>query len=338
MGKYALLVTLAAILGVTYLSQQSQQTSQEASEDLGDRQGIVISRQIARSVFNEGISKVKRSFGSVSDTTHEGQYEQGTYVLVRDVTVSGNRKEVDITAQGTFRDTTYEITGRAVRDTSITSMINGITANTPINFTVSGGGCSGGPCVSGIDAAGDGDRRGISLPPSGDADAVCNEFDGAVEGSGDGCDVQTRSTAHNDWVTGEMQTLNSEIQDAEGSSDVTVCDGCDVSSLSDSSGILYVTGELRFNGEEQWDGLVYVADGGSVRINGGGETRNINGGLVMSDSTEFDEDEEFDMNGGNAVKYNSETLKRYMDTLPTLRSVTVKVTDRTGRLLRPSDS
>lgn len=338
MGKYAVLVTLGVILGVTYISQQSQQTSQQANEDIGDRQGVVISRQIARSAFNEGFSEVKREFDTISDQTREGSYEKGTFFIEHVVNESGGKKEVDITARGTYRDTTYEITGLAIRDTAITSMINGITANTPIDFTVSGGGCSGGPCVSGIDVAGDGDRHGISLPPDTDTEEVCNEFDGDVEGIGEGCDVQARTEEHDDWVTGQMDALESEIQDSEESSNVTVCDGCDVSELPDTSGILYVTGELRFNGEEQWDGLVYVADGGSVRINGGGSTRNINGGLVLSDSTEYDEDEQFDMNGGNAVNYNSEALKRYMNTLPTLRSVTVKITDRKGRLLQPSDS
>lgn len=334
MGKYVLLVTFTVILGLTYLSQQSHQASQESSKKIGERQGIVVARQIARSAFSDGLSEVKRSFDTISDQTKEGSYEQGTYSLTHEVTESGSQRTVDITAQGTYRDTTYQITGRAVKDTSISSLINGITANIPINFKVSGGGCSGGPCVSGVDAGDGDDRHGISLPPGTDVGSVCEEFGGKVEGKEDGCDVQSRTTEHDDWITQEMQKLRSEIEDAQGSSSVTVCDGCEVGSLADTSGILYVTGELRFNGEEQWDGLVYVADGGSVRINGGGSTRNINGGLVMGDSTEFTEDEEFDMNGGNAVKYNSDALKKYVNLLPSLKATTIRVTNRKGCVMK----
>lgn len=341
MGKYALLVTVAVILGVTYLSQQSQQTSEDTNEEIGERQGVVISRQIARSAFNDGVSVVKRGLkkDSLSDgDTHqkEGAYEQGTYLWRYDVTESGGNTEVDIEARGTYRDTTYQITGRAVRDTSVSSLINGITANIPISFNVAGGGCSGGPCVSGIDAAGGGDRHGISLPPGTDTEQVCNEFDGDVEGKEDGCDVQARTEEHDAWINQQMDQLDSEVQEAEQQGDVTVCDGCKVSNLADTSGILYVTGELTFDGKEQWDGLVYVADGGSVRINGGGSIENINGGLVMGDSTEYEYDE-FDMRGGNAVKYNSEMLMKYLNQLPSLGASTISITDRTGKVVRPSD-
>lgn len=339
MGKYALLVTLAVILGVTYISQQSQRTSETTNKEIGERQGIVISRQIARSAFNDGVSVVKRGLkkDSLSDgdtRQEEGAYEQGTYVWNYDVMESGGNTEVDIMAQGTYRDTTYEITGRVVRDTSVSSLYNGITANIPITFNVAGGGCSGGPCVSGIDAAGAGDRHGISLPPGTDTDQVCNEFDGDVEGREDGCDVTARTEEHDTWVNQQMDQLDSEIQEADEQGNVTTCDGCKISNLADTSGILYVTGKLTFDGEEQWDGLVYVADGGSVRINGGGDIENINGGLVMGDSTEYDYDE-FEMNGGNSVKYNSEMLMKYMNTIPSIGASTITVTDRTGRVVRP---
>lgn len=337
MGKYALLLTLAGVLGVTLLARQSQQSAVETSESQGERQGSVIARQIARSVFSDGLGAVKRNFGTISDSTAEGAHQRGTYVLRFDASTSGTEKVIDLTAEGTYGPDTYRITGRTEQDTVLTSLTNGITASTPITFTVKGGGCSGGPCVSGIDSAGVDDRHGITIPPGEDPSTICDEFDDKVEGKEDGCDVQSRTTARSDWIDQEMDRLEQEISDAvdAGSGDVTVCDGCKVGDLATDSGILYVTGELRYDGEEQWNGLVFVSDGGSVRINGGGDVSNINGGLILDDSTSFNEDEEFDMNGGNAVKYNSDELGKYMNSFPTLREIVVTVHDRTGHLVTP---
>lgn len=64
---------------------------------------------------------------------------------------------------------------------------------------------------------------------------------------------------------------------------------------------------------------------------------NINGGLMMSDSTKFKNDEEFDLNGGNAVHYNSDELRKYLDTLPTLRRITIQVSNRTEQFLRSAE-
>jgi len=335
MGKYAVLITLAAALSATLFTKQRMQTDRDAGEAQADRQKKVLARQIARSAFEMGISELQRDFhwrANRSGVEHEG----GQF----DLTVHGDSSSpVSLTAVGHHGDATYKITGTARMDTSVSALANGITASIPIDFDVSGGGCSGHPCVSGRDIGGREDRHGISLPTGADTDAVCDEFDDKVVGKGEGCDVQAQTSEEDDWTERKMGELDAEIQKAidKGSGDVTVCDGCKVSDLSDSSGILYVTGELRYNGEESWDGLVFVADGGSVRINGGGDAKNINGGLMMSDSTKFKNDEEFDLNGGNAVRYNSAQLGKYMDTLPTLRRTTVRVTGRTGRFVRPSE-
>lgn len=335
MGKYALLLTLAGVLGVTLLAQQSRHSSAETSESQGERQGTVIARQIARSAFSDGISAVKRNFDAIADSSTEGVHQGGTYILTFDTSTAEGEKIIDLTSEGTFQTDTYRITGRTELDTVLTSLTNGITASTPITFTVKGGGCSGGPCVSGIDSAGVDDRHGITIPPGEDPSTICNEFDDKVEGKEDGCDVKSRTTDRAEWIDQEMEQLEQEITDAAdaGSGDVTVCDTCKIGNLTADTGILYVTGELTYDGEDQWNGLVFVGDGGSIRINGGGDVANINGGLMLDDSTSFDEDEEFDMNGGNAVKYNSGELRKYMNSFPTLREVVVTVHDRTGHLL-----
>jgi len=351
MGKYAILVVFAAAAGLAFLNAQNNGTAQSASAERSERQGVVLARQIARSVYNDGISEVQRTFDSVGDKTDEGDHEHGTYWLQFDAESTANGKIVDVTAKGTYGEYTYQIQSTVRKDTTVSSVFNAITASTPVDFSVQGGGCSGGPCVSGLDAGGRTDRHGITLPNGEDPDAVCDEFhsgdydpskDSNVEGTTGGCDVQVRTSAHDDWVENQMDEMDATIQDAiaDGNPDVTECTGCDLKDFDDSEndGILYVTdGEFTVSGDRQWSGLVFVANGGTIRFNGGGDTRNINGGLVLQDWATYEQedsdDDEFSMNGGNAVKFNSDELLKYIDTLPSIESTTTVVTDRSSQLL-----
>jgi hypothetical protein len=345
MGKYALLVVSAALLGFTVYAQQGARTAQDISEGQDERQGEVIARQIARSAFNDGISEVKRRFDTIGEERREGNLENGTFRLQFDPTTSGGAREVHVTATGTYRSSTYQIKGTAVRDTSVSALFNAITASKPVTFDVAGGGCSGEPCVSGVDVGGREDRAGISLPQDQDTGPVCEEFDDEVVGRGgvsaEHCDVQSRYDEHDDWVLSKLDRVESRILANKGNEDVVTCDNCRAQDFEQNGeangGILYVTGEFRVNGSDQWHGLVFVSDGGSVRINGGGDTRNINGGLLLQENTAFVEDEEFDMNGGNAVQYNTNQLLKYLDILPSLKTETIEVTDRSGRLLQPGE-
>lgn len=336
MGKYVLLAVIAVALGSTLMASHGIRTDRDTNEDQVERQEKILAREIANSAFEMGLSELRRDFEGwrveQTDVPHEG----GTY----DVAATGpSLGPVTLEAIGRYGSAAYKITGRSVQDTTVSSLFNAVTALTPIDFKVAGGGCSGAPCVSGLDVGGGEDRHGISLPPGEDTDTVCDEFDDAVVGRADGCDVWSRTGPEDEWVIRKFEIIESQIRDAvdSGASNVTVCDGCKIDDLPTDNGILYVTDELRYNGEEQWNGLVYVADGGSVRINGGGDARNINGGLLLSDSTAFRTDEQFDMNGGNNVQYNSEELKKLFGTLPAMRGHTVKITDRTGRFLNITD-
>lgn len=59
MGKYALLITIAAVLGVILLSSQARDTALKTSEDQVERQEEILARQIARSGFNVGLSAIR---------------------------------------------------------------------------------------------------------------------------------------------------------------------------------------------------------------------------------------------------------------------------------------
>lgn len=355
MGKYIILVLFAVAAGLAVLGAEYNSTAQSASAERSERQGVVLARQIARSAFNDGVSEVERSFDAVGDRTDEGSHERGTYRLHLDAQSTAGGKTVDITAEGMYDGHTYQIQATVRQDTTISSVFNAITASTPVDFTVQGGGCSGGPCVSGLDAGGRADRHGITLPSGESAEEVCDEFhsggydddmDTNVEGKAGGCDVQVRTSAHDDWVEDQMDQMDQTIQNAisNGNPDVTECTGCDLKDFGDSNndGILYVTdGEFTVNGNRQWNGLVFVANAGKIRFNGGGDARNINGGLVLQDWATYEQEnkdsDEFTMNGGNAVKFNSDELLEYVDTLPSIESATTVVTDRRSRLLHEGE-
>lgn len=336
MGKYIFLVIMAVTLGTTLLASQGMQTDQDTSESQSARQEKVLARQIANSAFEMGTSELRRDYEGWRVDRNSVSHEGGSY----DVSATGPPNgPVWLEVFGRYGDALYKLTANVIRDTETSSLFNAITTLTPIDYDVAGGGCSGSPCISGLDEGGRIDRHGISTPPGEDTNDICDEFDDKVVGKADGCDVWSRTDGEDEWVHREMNTIESQIQNVidAGSDQVTTCDGCRAGDLSTDRGILYVTGELRFDGNEQWNGLVYVADGGSVRINGGGHTRNINGGLLVSDNTDFENGEVFNMNGGNSVVYNSDQLKKLFNTLPAARTKMVKITDRSGGFLQDEE-
>lgn len=330
MGKYIVLATLALALILTVLANQGMRTDRDTSKSQAERQEKVLARQIALSAFDMGLAELQRDYAGWRVQRTDVPHQNGTY----DLTASGpSGGPVSLIAKGHLGGETYKITGEVVQEKQVSALFNGITAVGPANFNVSGPGCGGEPCVSGLDVGGREDRKGISLPNSGNESDVCEEFEGKVEGIGGGCDVQSRYPNRDDWIESEMDKLESQIQaeSAKEDSDVTVCSNCKLKGNSTESGILYVTGKATISGDAQWNGPVYVAEGGSVRINGGGRSRNINGGLVMEKNATLD------MNGGNRVQYNTNKLRDYFGTLPSMSTMAVVVKDRSGGLVRSSE-
>lgn len=326
MGKYAALITLALALGITILSNAGMQTDQDTSEDQAARQRSVLARQIAKSAFDKGISALRRDYDDWRKERTGIPHQNGTF----DLEASGpSTGPVLLEATGHFDGAAYRITGKVLQKEEVTSLFNGITAAGTVDFAVSGPGCGGVPCVSGLDFAGREDRKGISLSNAGSESTACKAFDGKVEGLGSGCDVQSRHSNGDVWVNDQMDLLEAQIQSklSSGHPDVTTCSSCKFSGNVTRNGILYVTGKATIDGNSRWNGLVYAAEGATVRINGGGGSRNINGGLVMED------DARLDMAGGNRVQYNTDQLRKYMSTLPAISRTAVEVTDRTGTLI-----
>lgn len=333
MGKYIVLIALSLALVTTLIANQGNQTDLDTSEGQSSRQGKVLARQIATSAFEMGLSELERDFENWrvdrADVPHEG----GTFDLTSTGPSSG---PVSLTAIGDYDEERYKITAEVNEKTKVKSMYNAVTSKADMDFRVMGGGCSGDDCVSGIDGAGNEDRHGINLWSSDDSDAnesdVCEEFDDQVEGRGDGCDVVSREDARDEVVGDQMDDLRSAIESLP-AGDKTVCEAdeqagdCEMLPAENGNGIYYVKGDLTLTGNAQWDGIVYVAEGGSVTINGGGNADNINGSLLMEGNTELK------MNGGNRIQYNSEKILDQVDKLPSVKVETIQVRNQDGRFV-----
>lgn len=302
------------------------ETEQNTSESQAARQEKVLARQISRSAFKMGVSELRRDYENWRVERGNVSYEGGTF----DLSAAGpSQGPVSLTAVGYYGEESHEISGRVKRETVVKGFYNAITTKDEMNFQVAGPGCGGSPCVSGIDAAGNGDRHGISLWESDDGseneDDVCARFDGQVEGRGDGCDVVARDDDSN--VDSKMDKLKKAIGGLD-PSEKTVCDKdggetCDLSGSDSGSGVYFVKGDLTIDGNAEWNGIVFVAEGGSVTINGGGNTENINGSLLMEGNTDFT------MHGGNRVQYNSENILDLIGTVSVSREA-IFVADRNG--------
>ena len=370
MGKYVLLLTFSALLGATYFTQYTSQTSAAASEDQAERQEAVLARQVARSAFSDGVSEVKRNFDTITDgETRRGTYEDGSYELMFEVsTTDEGEREVAVTARGTYpadadagdREATYYISGVATREATVNALFNAITSEKEPEFDVNGPGCSGDACVSGIDAGGRDDRHGISLselekPQEAEAD-VCEIFGQKVEGKESGCDVSSRGESTEEWVKKEFEKVSAAIRTLieEDSDKVTACvDDDDLVEGDDDEergggpskgkgGSQGVTLSCELKGNRGGDGILYVDDDfeikGNAQWNGlvfadGDADITISGGGNadnINGGLLMASDASLGMNGGNRIQYNSDQLLNLIDVLPTVQTERVVLADRCG--------
>jgi len=251
MGKYALLITIAAALGVSYYSQQSLSTSQDTSRDLSERQRTVIARQIARSAFNNAVSKVKTEWCNVPAGIELTSYEKGEYEVTFSSSSTGGGegedgggedscagKSITVTVTGYYpgkdppNKVSYRIEGTAEQRTMVSGLFSGLTASGALS-KLRVNGCGGGGCTSGVPPGGGEGRSGMSLPASMEEhinDEGCPE-NGWEQGdivAGEGsavneCGVQVRDASAEGWVQSKMNAIKSEITSEENTSDVTVC-------------------------------------------------------------------------------------------------------------------
>jgi hypothetical protein len=368
MGKYVLLMVFAAALSLAYFSQQSHRSAQAANEDQVERQKVVLARQIARSAFNEGISRVKRGVGKslesegLEDEKYQvGEFDEGGEF---DLTFSNIKTEIkdkvnwrlaDVMAEGRFPveepQTIYRIEATARQ--AIKEEVNAMTIGESIGFTINGPGCK--ECINGNDDAGGKPQLGISLPQGGDSDAVCDKFKNGgggkgkggkgkggtpIVGVGEGCSVETRSEDRDDEVDRVMEAIGETIRESS-SSKIEVYDGENVenSTSPESPGILYVEDGKKAKISNDWYGLVFVSK--SERSDSDDEDskrgqvtldgkHSIKGALLMQEGSKFR------LNGGGTgdnIDYNTSRLLALVDVLPMLGDP-VRITDRCGGVVQ----
>ena len=368
MGKYALLIALAGLLGMSYLTQQSLSTSQDTSADLSERQRTVIARQIARSAFNEGVSEANRGVGTrlLSKDREDVAYEGGEFDLAysnvgTEIRNNINWKYVDLSAEGRFPregdQAKYRINATARQ--AISEDVNAITAGESVTFDPKGPGCA--KCINGNDDAGGKSRAGVTLPPDGDTQAVCDAFKNGdsnngsngkkgppIIGAGEDCSVKERSDDREGKVDWLMGAIKERILDSKSSSMVEIYDGGSINNNTSPSNprILYIAeGEVKLS--KDWHGLVFVSgsddedselidvdiigdEAGQLTLNG---NTSVNGSVLMGKEAKFR------LNGGGKgsgkssnIQYNTNNLLGLVEVLPMLGEP-IEITDRCGKVV-----
>lgn len=380
MGKYVLLMVFATALGLAYFSQQSYQTAQATSKERAERQEVVLARQIARSAFNKGMSRVKRGVGEdlldlgQEDVRYEGgEFDLAYSNLETKIIDKINWKRVDITAEGRFPveepQTTYRITATARQ--AISEDVSAITAGESVQFDPKGPGCK--KCINGSDAAGGEDRAGVTLPPDGDPQSVCDAFKNGnggggkgkgnnngggggggvpIIGAGDGCSVEKRSDDRDGEVDRVMEAIEDRILDSEDSPTVEIYDGGDIenNTTPEDPGILYIEEGEEAKMSQDWHGVVFISSSGGEESEGGFEEDSeedieagqltLNGNTSINGSVLMDKGAKFRLNGGGKgsgktsnIQYNTSSLLGLVDVLPMLGEP-VEITDRRGEVVR----
>lgn len=348
MGKYALLVTIAAALALSLYARQSRKLSTDAAEEIADRQKIVIARQIARSAYDSGVSEVKRQFGVGLNQCK--QNDGGTFELTTSPVSGDTVQQIQVVGRyGTDECSCtdcpqYSISSEAVVD--VNGSFSAVTFDASLDLedtNLSGGGS--GPVISGNDAANEQDRTGVSLSEAGDETTMrekfCGRSESDVRGMGGICDVIHDSDIDLEPLNDEVSDL-AEDQAAEesklcgigsgkgngkgksgsgggsvGSSEnpavVKVEGDCTLAGNSGGTGILYVDGgSLTMKGNSEWKGMILIAGEEGFKTSKG--TPRVEGSLAFYQG-ESPEGGSLDMRGTASIQYNSDRINEVQEEL-----------------------
>lgn len=371
MGKYALLLTFALVLGTTLLARQGMQTDRDTSASQADRQKEVLARQIARSVFDRGISELRRDYAegrdlnidSISGETieHKGVSfelresdpdESRTTTAVGVLTGSGNADgSVSVTAKGHYEDAKYRIRADVVRGVDGFSGLGVEGGLSSVNakgdkFLVSG------RDTDPVDqnetpthgSGGGADQPGMRLNDGTSANNVKDEFpDDQVVGVNGNGDVV------NEEHTVDLDALAQEIKDDSTHSRADLDDGSTVGSQSDPAivavdgdlkltgdthgiGALLVEGNFVMRGDVQWEGLVLVRNG-DAEVDTEGDLLG-NARIFGSLMQQTSGSGTLEIGGSVRMQYSTKALKVLTDVLPTMgEAATLRVTNRSSKML-----
>lgn len=280
MGKYIVLVTLAAAVTFAILMGQSRSTAHKTTEEQVDRQEEILSRQIARSGFNLGLSEVRQTLEDPTDETFdlpgtntsdgaaEDEYDGGRYTL-RISSTDPADVPVTLTAVGDYEGTQYKIAGVVEQ---IDGLFGALTIDGAPSRVERDGKAGGGPnpdtgVISGLNEGSGADRHGVRISDAEAADnASQDDNDGGlcasnknqvnVEGLGrERCDVGHRSDMDTASLQEAVEELASSNKAVDGKN--TICDGDDVGT-EDEPAVVRVDGNCKMSGNTTGTGILYV--------------------------------------------------------------------------------
>lgn len=349
MGKYILLITFSAALGLTYLTQQSQRLMVSASEKQGERQRTVLARQIARSAFERGASQVRQAQrksnswppAELSPVPEEGksppEYQGGEF----EITYQKTGGDVLVGATGRYgsgeKQAEYKIRGKAVLEKN--SLFGGVT----FEEAVASANLSGNPSVIGNDAGPDGDdTHAIIVQSSKDRQTLLDngfcEKPGNIRGVDGECDIAKTEGSALDEINESLREAEKEdyeeedICEAKGNAEVgsysnpafiNVDDECKISGNVSGAGIMYVEdgeGDLTITGNVDWRGIIFMGgeeDGKeeeSALQTGKEAGKGAGAGSVDVEGTvAFYGSGQIDLRGNSEIQYNRNEIRNALE-------------------------
>jgi len=369
MGKYALLLTFALALGTTLMARQGMLTDQDTTASQADRQKKVLARQIAQSVFDRGVSELRRDYREgrtmeidpISEKTVE---HKGVSFELRDSDPDGadsppamgvlkENSHVDgsvtVIATGHYQDAKYRMQADVIRDVEgfsglgVKGGLSSVKAKGS-KFLISGRDTN--PVDQNdepVHGSGPGaDRPGIRLNDGDAANEVQEEYPDeqvvGVHGEGDivhedvQVDLDALAQEIRDHAThGGADLENGSIGSQDDPALVAVDGDLKLTGNTHGVGALLVDGNFEMRGDAQWEGLVLVTNG-DAQVDTEGDllgNARIFGSLMQQTNGSGT----LEVGGSVRMQYSSQALNVLTDVLPTMKeSVTIRVTNRSSKM------
>jgi hypothetical protein len=324
MGKLAMLMSLmtVAFLGNANLSALTSQKN-IVSEN-SDLQNQTLAYQFAESGINVVISQVKHEYESYRGDNSAPGLDDGGFTTTA---TSEDDGSVTVTSIGNADAAAFYMSATVYKGYS--RILDAVTFSSPRNDIR----LDGDARISGIDRNLDGTRgsglgvHGLLATDQVTVDAVWNDAtEDQITGRGGEGDVKLGPEKQDldqlatdilsyggmDQVTlSTYEAFHDSLGSAAAPMVVIVEDGIRLHAHTKGYGILYIKGgDVRFDAQSSWEGLVFVDGDSDVSMAGGSR---IMGAIVVRDDEEsLDDRHDYDieMAGNSRINYSTEALQR----------------------------
>lgn len=300
MGRTALFLVMGLGMAMAVISYNISGTTERALENNYTYYKYMYARNLARTAIHSALRGFDRN--TDPDTTATITFANGSYRITSARYSASPRDTVWMTAKGTYADTNYTMYVQLYRSTKPFPGVNsaiGIRA-APVTFSVSGAPEVDGRNYdsTGTTLIGSGDLAGVATMNSTDSATVKTALGSGALGSPpvkvdtstvDPLPFLEEYEQNADYTYNTPGTYPGQTWGSAGNPVIVYCNAGDDTSFSIKFtggvigyGILVVRGNLQFNGNFKFFGLV-VVDGFNTQVQLiGGGTPQVTGGIVVA--------------------------------------------------------